>query len=292
MYKPQFLTISNLQSLELLDVFLDVYHQCVAKARQGITYINHHTNYIRYHIFCNDEYIFDDPDLFDDADRMQMGHDDETLAQNFLEVGAQACSGGYFSLEDWYRFLIQTPLQQLLAPIPHDELEMLVEHMYFPYEILTSELGRLGDYYAVIKETKVMSLSDFLADLEHSIYSAWIVAHTTKKTQNEIEQLAQHQMNRWRTQIELIVKINRRETDYLDETELHALGYRVGKSGDSRETRHKLLDNLLTTNILSKKLITATLSHNINRNKNNPIMTQAVADWETDLQHIKNTYLR
>ena len=292
MYKTQILTISNLQSLELLNDFVDVYNQCVNKARQGVVYINHHANYIRYHIFCNDEYIFDDPDLFDDTDRMQIGHDDETLAQNFLEVGAQACSGGCFKLEDWYRFLIRTPLQRFLSPISHDELEMLVEHMYFPNEILTSELERLDNYYAIIKETKVMSLSDFLTCLEHSIYSAWIVAHTTKKTQNEIEQLAQRQMNRWRTQIELIVKINRRETDYLDETELHALGYRVGKSGDSRETRQKLLDNLLTTNILSKKLITATLSHNINRNKNNPIMTQAVADWETDLQHIKNTYLR
>lgn len=293
MSQVRIFTIDNLKALQLYDDFKDLYNKCTERARQGIEYINQHKKYIRYKLFCNDEEIFGDEMFGPVIFSSDIWQEDDELAAELWWTGVQHLSDGYLQLQDWYRGQVKMVIEKLLSMPTTMNIDSFIHFMHYPDEFIRVDLQRIGMYDAVINEVSIMSFDDFLTNLEESVYGALHVTFTTKnRSQSEIMQMADEQMMTWEKQIELVSSLNMRDIQYLDETKLHALGYRVGRSGDSQEIRQKFLESLIRTCTLNKQSIIATITNNINLHKHNPKMTQAVIDWETDLQYIKNLIIR
>lgn len=78
--------------------------------------------------------------------------------------------------------------------------------------------------------------------------------------------------------------------NFNEESTLHSLGYRVGKTGLSQSERIKLLRRLITQGKLSKYEIIKTIENNISMSSNNSRRKRAVADWKADLKYVKSNF--
>ena len=72
-----------------------------------------------------------------------------------------------------------------------------------------------------------------------------------------------------------------------EESILHKLGYNVNASVNlPMSTRHRILESIVLSKILTKAEICAHLDYLINRSKNNPVLSNAVKKWKTDREFV------
>lgn len=74
------------------------------------------------------------------------------------------------------------------------------------------------------------------------------------------------------------------------ESYLHSLGYKVGKSGLSRNGRRNLLKKAIESGCINKYDVIATLERNISMFHNRSNMQQSISDWTDDLYYVRNNF--
>lgn len=74
------------------------------------------------------------------------------------------------------------------------------------------------------------------------------------------------------------------------ESYLHSLGYKVGKSGLSRNGRRNLLKKAIESGRINKYDVIATLERNISMFHNRNNMQQSISDWTDDLYYVRNNF--
>lgn len=74
------------------------------------------------------------------------------------------------------------------------------------------------------------------------------------------------------------------------ESYLHSLGYKVGKSGLSRNGRRNLLKKAIESGRINKYDVIATLERNISMFHNRSNMQQSISDWTDDLYYVRNNF--
>jgi hypothetical protein len=96
------------------------------------------------------------------------------------------------------------------------------------------------------------------------------------------------------TEAEEVVRPSANQPDYDPETELHAMGYVVGKNGLSAPARWRILEGAVDT--LGLKAVAYIIASNCRRFKRQKggreKYAEALADWEHDLAKLKDRFYR
>lgn len=83
---------------------------------------------------------------------------------------------------------------------------------------------------------------------------------------------------------------NAKFDDFNQESNLHSLGYKVGKTGLPSYQRKELLRKAISNGMISKYEVIATLERNISMFSGMPSRQQSVNDWNDDLEYVKDNF--
>ncbi len=83
---------------------------------------------------------------------------------------------------------------------------------------------------------------------------------------------------------------NAKFDDFNQESNLHSLGYKVGKTGLPSYQRKELLRKAINNGVISKYEVIATLERNISMFSGMPSRQQSVSDWNDDLEYVRDNF--
>lgn len=83
---------------------------------------------------------------------------------------------------------------------------------------------------------------------------------------------------------------NAKFDDFNQESNLHSLGYKVGKTGLPSYQRKELLRKAISNGMISKYEVIATLERNISMFSGMPSRQQSVNDWNDDLGYVRDNF--